>query len=252
MASGETLFYMWKPARAGFIKDVRFYVDQALRRVFDPFGNIDEEARRHADEWLDARYFDPDRDDPGDAYAEAYDIEIHQSLLLLEMHQSLRFSLIAGLFHQWEKQIRDWLCSEIVRWDTGLNLRRAIWRLDFPKLIEFLEALGWEIKSHSFYTVLDKYRLLVNVYKHGEGPAFEQLRNGYPEFFTSGKEPDSDLILRYADYSSLIIQDDNLEELASAIEGFWNAVPEYTFESDLPEIPQLFLSAWQKDKAEKI
>lgn len=253
MASGETLFYMWQPVREGFIRDVHFYLDQAVRRVLNPFGNIDEEARRHADEWLAARdkYFDPERDDPGDHHADAYDVEINHSLLVWEMHQNLRLSLIAGLFHTWEKQIRDWLCSEVVRWDTGQHSRRAIWRLDFPKLIEFLESLGWKMKSNPFYKVLDKYRLLVNVYKHGEGPAFEQLRQEYPDFFIPEEDPGRDLKLRYADYTSLIIQDKNLKELATAIEGFWNAIPEYTFESDLQKTPQLFLSAWQKDQAEK-
>lgn len=168
------------------------------------------------------------------------------------MHQSLRLSLIAGLFHQWEKQIRDWLCTEIARWDSGTHSRKAVWDLNFPKLFEFLEALGWDTKSHPFYKVLDKYRLLVNVYKHGEGSAFKQLRQEYPEFFIPEKGPDSDLMLRYVDYSSLIIQDKNLDELATAIDGFWNAIPEYTFESDLQKTPQLFLSAWRKDQAEKI
>lgn len=253
MAANETLFYMWRPVREGFINDVRFYVDQALRRVLNPFGSIDEEARRHADDWLAARekYFNPERDDPGDDYADAYDIEINHSALVFEMYQSLRLSLIAGLFHHWEKQIRDWLCSEIARWDSGQHSRKAIWDLNFPKLIEFLEELGWEMKSHSFYRVLDKYRLLVNVYKHGEGGAFEQLRKDHSEFFSPDQNAENDFRVRYADYTSLIVQDENLEELAKALEEFWSAIPEYTSKADLQKIPQLFLLAWKKDEAEK-
>ena len=66
----RVLFQMWGPFRDGLIANHRFYVSEARTRLLSQFGTMKEDADRYADDWLANRapYFNPDRDDPADAY----------------------------------------------------------------------------------------------------------------------------------------------------------------------------------------
>lgn len=45
-----------------------------------------------------------------------------------------------------------------------------------------LESLGWKIRSAGYFRTLDACRLVVNVYKHGEGKSLANLKQNYPEY----------------------------------------------------------------------
>jgi hypothetical protein len=58
---------MWGPYRQSLIKRHQFYVKQARKRVLSQFENMEEEADKAAEEWLEqsSGRFDPDWHDPG-------------------------------------------------------------------------------------------------------------------------------------------------------------------------------------------
>lgn len=95
-----------------------FYVEQARTRLLSQFENISADANRAGDEWLtqNAHEFDPDRHDPGDFYERAYDITISFYQSLSDMHEQTRLSVVAGMFHQWDKQLREWVSGEVRHW----------------------------------------------------------------------------------------------------------------------------------------
>lgn len=73
-----SLFQMWKPKRQSLIDGHVFYVDQANSRLLSQFDNMESEADKAAEDWLEAsgQYFDPDRDDEGSYYERAQDVGI--------------------------------------------------------------------------------------------------------------------------------------------------------------------------------
>ncbi|HBL94455.1 MAG TPA: hypothetical protein DHV57_19565 [Hyphomonas sp.] len=244
-------FQMWKPFRQRLIKSHTFYFEQARQRLLSRFENIDTEAEQEMDDWLieTSHLFDPDRDDPADSYEAASEVGIEFYELLTEMRDRTRLSVIAGMFHEWDKQLRDWLCSEIMRWHSGEILRQRVWSVDFTKIMDLLEAFGWEIRKTTYHQNLDGCRVLVNVYKHGDGKSFQDLRAYYPRYI---EVPCSDPAhLEWsrglADYTNLKVTVQDIEAISDAIVTFWESVPENVYVSQVINLPSWFEVALHKD-----
>lgn len=245
----DTLFHMWSRFREKLIAEHEFYMEQAQKRLLSQFENLEEEAHKYANEWLDqvSHHFDPERHDPSDFYEQAYEEGIKFHLMLSAMHNRTRLSVTAGIFHEWEKQLRSWILKEISHWYRGQHLKGALCKASLPELVEFLEAFGWPIQTKNYYRSLDRCRLVVNVYKHGNGDALEDIKKLYPEFF-GVIEGDNDDFSDYADHSDLIIEHAHIIEFSDAIVEFWKDVPEYIANQKTSfDVPKRFQKAYQKD-----
>lgn len=252
--SGFVLFQMWEPFRRSLIKSHLFYVEQARKRLLSQFEGIEADADRAAEEWLEqsGQYFDPDRHDPGDLYEAATDVGIEFYELLSDMREQTRLGVVAGMFHEWEKQLRDWLAREIRHWHRGDNIILKVWSADSGQIADLLESFGWKLRSTDYFRTLDACRLVVNVYKHGEGKSLEELRNGFPEYL---EDPFKDVGVtssntRLRDHTQLKVSDDQFEAFSDAILAFWRAVPGNVVESQLTDVPDWFGKAILKDRAE--
>jgi len=249
----RVLFQMYEGFRQRIINKHNFYVDQGQKRLLAQFADIEGEADAFAKKWLEdhGQHFDPEYHDPADFYENAHEEAIEFYELLSDMHDSTRLSIITGMFHEWEKQLRDWLVREFQHWPTGEALKAAIWKANFDQIIELLGALGWKVKSQPFYEQLDLCRLVVNVYKHGEGGSFERLKSDYPEFFPVlwPADLEDDDPLRFFDPAHLEVTDDHLDEFSNAIIAFWQAVPDEISISEKTEVPKWFEKAMIKDRA---
>ena len=245
-------FQMWEPSRKQLIKAHTFYVEQAKERLITRFENIEDEANKEMDTWLkEANHlFDPDRHDPSDFYEQANDIGVEFYELLTEMRDRTKLSVIAGMYHEWDKKLRDWLWREIKRWHRGDTLWRKIWSVDFVSLMDLLEALGWNVTKTPYYEHLDACRLIVNVYKHGEGGSFESLRQRYPQYIQNNFSGPASYpwALSGADYTHLQTPDGSLDLFSQAIIDFWNDVPENVYSSTIDEVPTWFERAYNKDR----
>lgn len=251
--SNYVLFQMWGPYRQSLIKGHLFYVEQARKRLLSQFENIEADADQAAEEWLEqsGQHFDPDRHDPGDFYEAANDVGIEFYGLLSDMRMQTRLSVVAGMYHQWDKQFREWLAREIGHWHRGGNAVAEVWSKDFGKIADLLESLGWDIRSKDYFRTLDACRLLVNVYKHGEGTSLTDLKQRFPEYledpFKGAGGAFSDT--RYRDHTHLQVSDDQLQAFSDAILAFWKDVPENILDSQLTDVPDWFEKALLKDRA---
>lgn len=252
--SGYVLFQMWGPFRQSLIKGHLFYVEQARKRLLSQFDDIEADADRAAEEWLAQRgqHFDPDRHDPGDFYEAAHDVGIEFYGLLSDMREQTRLSVVAGMFHEWDKQLRDWLAGEIQHWNRGDNTTLKVWSADFGQIADLLESFGWNLRTADYFRTLDACRLVVNVYKHGEGKSLDELRDGYPEYladpFNESGGAWSDT--KYRDHTHLKVSDDQFQAFSDAILAFWRDVPENVVDSQMTDVPDWFGKAILKDRAE--
>lgn len=247
-----SLFQMWEPHRQSLITGHLFYVEQARKRLLSQFEDIEGEADKAAEAWLEenSHRFDPDRHDEGQFYEAAHDegIEFYQTLS--DMRDRTRLSVIAGMYHEWEKQLRKWLSDEIRHWHAGDIVQETVWKVDFGKLLEFLESLDWEVRSQIYFSKLDACRLVVNVYKHGKGSSLNDLKQSYPEYL---RDPFSHIGgafsgLNYLDHTHLFVFDDQLQGFSDAIVAFWKDVPINILNHENLKVPDWFAKAMFKDQ----
>lgn len=250
--SGYVLFQMTQSFRRHLIDNHQFYVARSKRHVLAQFSNLDEMAEQAGTEWLEetAHLFNPDTDDPGAAFEDAYDHSIAAYQLLSDLRDNMRLAVIAGMFHAWEKELRDWLAAEMQHWHSGPDAYAAIWKANFPQILELLRDLGWDLPVDVIST-LNRCRLIVNVYKHGPGDALGDLRKKYPEMLdeTPGAwERESSARLYHA---RLQVTDGDLDAFSKAIVDFWNAAPENVSESQITVVPDWFGKAINSDRQNK-
>jgi hypothetical protein len=252
--SGYVLFQMWGPFRQSLIKGHLFYVEQARKRLLSQFDDIEADADRAAEDWLEqsGQNFNPDRHDPGDFYEAANDVGIEFYGLLSDMREQTRLSVVAGMFHEWDKQLRVWLAREIQHWHRGDNATSKVWSADFGQIADLLGSFGWNVRSADYFRTLDACRLVVNVHKHGEGKSLDELRNQFPDYlddpFNGSGCAFSDT--KYRDHSHLKVSDDQLQAFSDAILAFWRDVPENVLDSQMTDVPDWFGKAILKDRAE--
>lgn len=247
------LFQMWGPFRQSLIEGHLFYVEQARKRLLSQFDDIEAEADRAAEEWLErsSGQFDPDRHDPSDFYESANDAGIEFYGLLSDMRDQTRLNVVAGMFHEWDKQLRDWLVHEIQRGHGGDNTTLKVWSADFGQIADLLESLGWDIRRADYFRTLDACRLVVNVYKHGEGKSLNELKKNYPDYlddpFGGSGGVFSDV--KHRDHTHLKVSDGQFHAFADAIVAFWREVPENVVDSNVADVPEWLGKAIRKDRS---
>lgn len=245
------LFQMWQPARIMLIERHQFYIEQARKRLLSQFSDMESEAEQAAADWLDraGQRFDPDNDDSGAFYEDAHDEGIAFYQQLEDMRDSVRLSVVAGMFHEWDKQLRDWIVREILHWHRGEEVRARIWSQDFGGLVDLFGCLGWDIRKKTYFDTLDACRLVVNVYKHGDGNSFRDLKNSHPKYLDNPLKGlgDSDFGLDLTDYTNLKVSEDHIKCFSDAIVEFWKDVPENICDGPGDDLPKWFEKAWLKD-----
>lgn len=244
------LFQMWGSFREHLIASHKFYVAEARARLLDQFteASMKAHADRYADEWLAgmAVHFDPDRDDPSSHYEQAVDERVAFYLRLEDLRKSTQLSIIAGMYHEWEKQLRDWLGREIMRVAPGEHMRSAIWKQTVGGIIDFLESWQWPVRSQPYFRDLHLCHLVVNVYKHGSGTSFEELKAFAPAL--TGQQADTPaFMLSVLDHTNLTVGDTDLDRFSEAIIAFWRDVPENTFRTQMSAEPVWLQKALKKD-----
>ena len=251
--SGYALFQMWEPFRQSLIKGHLFYVEQARKRLLSQFDDIGADADRAAEEWLEqsGQNFDPDRHDLEVFYEMANDVGIEFYELLNDMREQTRLSVVAGMFHEWDKQLRDWLVREIQSWHRGDSATLKVWSVDFGQVADLLESFGWNLRTADYFRTLDACRLVVNVYKHGDGKSLDDLRSSFPEYLDDPFRDFKDTLLdmKYRDHTHLKVSDEQFQGFSDAILAFWRDVPENVIDTQLTNLPDWFGNAILKDRA---
>lgn len=87
-------------------------------------------------------------------------------------------------------------------------------------------------------------RLMVNVFKHGEGRSLDDLRKLYPEFLRERSHH-----WNVYDDTDMEVTNEHVAGFAAAIESFWRELPPtVTFDGDAAlDVPDEIEKAWDKD-----
>lgn len=252
--SGFKLFMMWEPFRESLIAGHRFYIEQAFGRLLSQFENIESESNKAAEDWLEQRgaYYDPDRHDPSDFYEAAHNAGIEFYQLLSDMRDTTQLSVVAGMYHEWDKQFRKWLIEEVRHWHRGEQVTARMWSVDVGKIFDLLASFEWDIRSKGYFRKLDACRLVVNVFKHGEGSSLDELKEKYPAYLSNPLKDLGDYDdMEWLDHTNLSVNNEQIQRFSEAIIDFWNDVPSEILNSSVASIPDWFEKALLKDQQAK-
>ena len=253
--SNTTAFYLWKGERQALIERHLFYFNQAKKRLLSHWTDIEGEANAFADNWIKEheQYFDPTRHNHLEFEKQATEEAQGFYLLLSDMKKSAELSVLAGMYHEWDKQLREWLSKEFREWYQGRHVLSKLWSSNFDQIIDLVKIMILRSDSIDYLDKLDACQLVVNVYKHGDGRSFEQLKANYPEYIRN-TFPEFDNDTAFGDlrhYSDVEVNDSQLDEFSNAIIAFWKGIPERVMLSQIKQVPNWLEKAIQKDEREK-
>ncbi|MFT9447659.1 MAG: hypothetical protein ABF574_00030 [Gluconobacter japonicus] len=205
-------------------------------RILSQFDNIEGQADRHTEEAYERMsqalgYGEIDMADLAEA---AYDKGSAHYQTLTDLRKQMLLGGLAGMFHQWDKTVREHLERELRHDFDGDTIEKEIWKASVTDIMKVFEQFGWPVKTLPCYAKIDAMQLIVNVYKHGKGRSLNQLVERYGEYvcdpIRQWMPKDTTFGL---DHEWLIVTDGQLEQFADAIRDFWREMPERLY-LDLP------------------
>jgi hypothetical protein len=247
-------FQMWGGHKNKLIEENAFFFEQAMKRLLAQFTDQDmeQDAKRFADETYEkmGQYFNPDIHDEGSFAEDAWSAGTEFYQLLVEMRDDVRLGLVATMFHNWEKELRDWLSHEVRHWNRSELLKRSIWEATLDELFNLLKNIGFNVRGQGYFPQLDACRLVVNVFKHGDGKSLDALDKKYPQFTAKaqGSIFAANLNIRLIDYKHVEITDLDFKEFSEAIGSFWRDMPDNVMASEVNKIPKWFRDAIKNSK----
>lgn len=206
-----------------------FFFGEVQSRVLAQFANVDGEADAYLKEEFERlrRRFDDGRHDEADVAEWAHDAAIGFHALLTDLRKQMLLGALAGLYHQWEKDLRDFLERELVRSFEREDVEKLVWKPSLDPIFDCLSQFGWNCRDAAFYADLNACRLVVNVHKHGKGRSLKDLATTYPEFLPGGEPFKSWAFLKSQPHHDwLELTEEQLRRLASALRQFWVEIPE--------------------------
>ena len=195
-------------------------------KLMPAFSHIESEANAFADREYKRLSSLPSADDDfdmGEVAETAIDRGIERYGDLAFAEGQLRVLAIAGLYHLWERALKEFFVRTL-GWE-GFPRKQIdkIQNAKFDELIDTLEKYGFLVKKECFFDRLDIVRLVTNTCKHGEGHSFEKLVDKAPELLRSRYRLEPPLFSPHPD--DLWIDDQKFADLERAIERFWYVMP---------------------------
>lgn len=220
--------YMWSPIRRRILERHDAYVDAVQARVISQFLDIDAQAEKHAEAEWEALLEMPAREDidMADLAEIAQDAGIEKYEMLSFLKREMLLGSLAGLYHIWDRSLRDFLEREFRHWMSATSVERYAWRSDFNGILDCLRQFGWDIANEPFFDKLDACRLVVNVYKHGNGASLKRLAARYPQFLRYHGNPELSFLAQHVDHEDLELSEQQFHEIASSLRTFWIGFPE--------------------------
>lgn len=240
----DVLLYLWSDKRSHLLQELDFYLSQADKRVLTQFGDLEEEAEQFArDEFARIGQSAGPDTDPADYADTAWNRGINHFQMLSDLHNQLLLSVAGGLYHQWEKQLHEWVVAELNHVFPRQKLGPAVWKARIDDLLSLLTSLGWDSSALPLFNVIDECRLVVNVHKHGLGSSFDELMERYPSHLGVTSKAIASRSLDFYDHTHLKITRDDLGRFYEALKDFWQAVPERIYWNDSATVPRWFEKA---------
>ena len=221
--------YMASIMKLHILEQHDFYVAQTNKRVLAQFQHLEGEADGHAKEEYNRLMKQPgdESTDFADLAHIAHDRAIGFYCLLIDLKQQMVLAALAGLYHQWEKELREFIEREL-RHDMKKDAaKKHAWIGEINKIFDLLTKFGWTVRTRPFFPLIDACRLVVNVYKHGNGRSLEELNQRYHQYLRDPLGPDLPAFIPdYLDHALLTVTEEHFTEIADALRAFWVEFPE--------------------------
>jgi hypothetical protein len=225
--------------RVSIVERHTFFVTEAKNRLLNQFNDIEAEAERYQEEAWQAAIQAPyhgDEPDMGDIAQGVTDAAAGHYMLLDDMRKQVRLSTTAAMFHQWDKELREYLDNELRHYLERAWINKHIWNGKTVDIFDLFEQFGWKVTHLPFYKLIDACNLVVNVYKHGKGNALTRLHKDYPQYMSKvGIRSWTGTL--FLDHRWLEVTDSDFDDFAGAFEAFWREMPDrlvYDFPDDTP------------------
>src|SRR5260370_29416195 len=156
-----------------------FYCEQGKTRIFSQFENIESEADAYMEKEYDRLGSFYDSDDGASEVARDSAESFYS--LLLDLKKQTVLGALAGMYHQWEKDLRHFIEGQLRHDGVGVDdARKIAWKLKVDDVFDILADFGWNCRKQSFFSQIEACRLVVNVYKHGKGSSLDKLADTFP------------------------------------------------------------------------
>jgi hypothetical protein len=167
---------------------VRAYSSGFADRVLPGFQDIEAEADAASEAYFDSRMNqmaseDEYWEDEGAVaeHAQEHGLSVYTDLEFVR--QQVTGLAIAGLYHLWERLVKEFLETSFRAVDPPVP-PQTVRRADFNVVVVWLrERFGWDIEAEGFFAHLHQLHLVANVVKHGDGKSCEALLDKAPELF---------------------------------------------------------------------
>lgn len=199
------------------VESHKFYLKQAKSRLLGQLRDIQDAAKAGADDWL-ADNEVVERGEWEHSLPELF------TNILVNLLIETRLSIAASIYHRWEKDLKKKIIGTgrvFHKIKKGRQVVRDINSSNHKDLLDVLSELGCEIRNTDIGRKLDECRLVVNLYKHGAGNAFNTIRNSHPEYLASCGEASSSGGGETATPEGICISDEHLDAFSEAIVAFW-------------------------------
>ena len=206
------------------LQTISVYVE-GFSRLLPTFDRSDEEADAAAKQAWKSAMSSTALDEVSDpsAYAEAaqeFGMQVYENLQF--SRQQLLGLAAAGLYHLWERLLKQFFCKELRDWTfDGRAIDKIVAPANFVNLEELLTQFGFHLSQQPYYAVLSELRLVANVIKHGDGKSCEDLKTTAPQLFEG-----------YNYHFNIFSEADKLElstldftRYAKAVADFWDTLP---------------------------
>jgi hypothetical protein len=132
MEAMKPQIYMWSETRNRILQRHDFYVAQTKARVLANFADIESDAADLVRMEYD-RLGANESEEPDSAWAD----ESHQEFcsLLNDLQKQIFLGALAGCFHQWERQLRDFLERELLHDFEPEGLKELIRHVRFYNVL---------------------------------------------------------------------------------------------------------------------
>jgi hypothetical protein len=167
---------------------VRAYSSGFADRVLPGFQDIEAEADAACEAYFESRMNQVASEDGpwGDEGAVAEDAEEHGLRVYTDLEfvrQQVTGLAIAGLYHLWERLVKEFLETSFRAVDPPVS-PKAVRGANFKVVVAWLrERFGWDIEAEGFFADLDQLHLVANVVKHRDGDSCKALLDKAPELF---------------------------------------------------------------------
>ena len=216
--------------------DIWHYADTYKNKISPVFSNIEEEAKKIADEQYEemGRYFNPDYHDAGDFAEQAWEkgLDYFEGMSLMGYNTKLMWC--STLYHFWEQQVRRFIYQEVNRTHRFIDKNKK--EIPFEKFCvrgiddikEAFSDFNQNLEQLSSWEDINELRLLTNVIKHGAGWSATELEKLRPEFFNNAVLKINLLELYRNTLTNIVlsIQDEDFERYCNSLIKFWGELPE--------------------------